>query len=88
MSYSQEEYDLYMVIMQCLQSATYAGEEFQDRAFAWLDASQEKSFEERSEGWSKLHAEYEELSKPYWDRVWKRIKGRREFYLQQGELFA
>ena len=80
--------DLYMMISQCLDSEAYAGKKFQDRAFAWLDASQDKSVEERWEGWSKIHAEYEELSKPYWDRVWKRISGRNETYLVQGELFA
>jgi hypothetical protein len=54
--------DLYDIIMRCLQAGPYAGQEFQDKAFQWLEDSQSVSQEELESGWAKLHAEYERLA--------------------------
>lgn len=83
---------LYNVVMQCLQSAPYAGLEFEAKAFQWLEDSQGMSAEEREAGWIKLHAEYEELTRPHWESVYRKINRqgelRSEAQLVQRELFA
>lgn len=80
--------ELYMMISQCLDSCAYAGQEFEQRAYEWLEESQDKSPEDRLEGWIRLHAEYQELSKPHWEMLWKRVEDGRVSGLKQGELFA
>ena len=87
MSYTREEMDSYFIIMRCLESAPYAGKEFQAKCFRFLDENNDKklSFEQRMEGWQKLHEEYERLSEPHWKRVFERIANRQ---IKQRELFA
>ena len=84
MSHTEEDCELYFVIMRCLQSEPYAGKAFQDKCFQFLDDSQEMMQEQRRAGWEKLHEEYELLSEPHWEKVREQI-GERE--LIQGELF-
>ena len=79
--------DLYDIIMRCLQAGPYAGQEFQDKAFQWLEDSQSVSQEELESGWAKLHAEYERLTAPHWRSVLEKLSGTRWDSLKQGELF-
>lgn len=79
--------DLYTMISQCLDSEEYAGKEFEERAFEWLEESQDKTFKERFDGWMKLHEEYLALSEAHWRSLWKRIEDGRVGNLKQGELF-
>ena len=84
--------DLYMMIIQCLESAPYAGKEFEAKAYQWLEDSEAISQEEREEGWQKMYDEYLLLSEPYWEAFWKRIEVRNqklaEKQIVQRELFA
>jgi hypothetical protein len=80
--------DLYTMISQCLDSEAYAGKQFHERAYQWLEESQDKTFQERFAGWVKLHEEYLALSEAHWRSLWKRIEDGRVGNLKQGELFA
>jgi hypothetical protein len=84
MTHTNDHFSTYNMIMRCLDSEPYAGKEFQDKCFQFLDDSQEMTQEQRRAGWEKLHEEYELLSEPHWEKVRERI-GNRE--LKQGELF-
>ncbi len=85
MSYTREDYELYCLMTPCLDSQAYAGKEFEDKCFQFLDDSQGMTQEQRRVGWEELHKEYERLSEPHWQRVRDQI-GTRE--LKQAELFA
>ena len=84
-SYTKEDFELYCVIMRCLHSEAYAGKAFQDKCFQFLDDSLDMNDVQRRTGWEKLHEEYEQLSKPHWQKVQEHIGNRK---LRQGELFA
>lgn len=87
MSYTNEQFETYILIMQCLQSEAYAGKEFQDKAYRFLELCSEESMsgEECKAGWEKLHEEYEQLSKAHWQGVLERIGNRP---VKQRELFV
>ena len=87
MGMSDVSHELYAVIMRCLESAPYASAAFQEKSFQWLDESQLLSQAEREAGWFKLHDEYEALSAPHWESVWKNLDDRKHVGLKQGELF-
>ena len=80
--------ELYTMISQCLDSEAYAGKQFEERAYQWLEESQGKTFKERFDGWMKLHEEYLALSESHWRLLWRRIEDERVGNLKQGELFA
>jgi hypothetical protein len=82
------EHELYQMMMQCLQSAHYAGAEFQAKSEKWLEDSQCVDQLQLVDGWKKLYAEYELLAEDHWQSVWKKIEDGNVVGLKQGDLFA